>query len=631
MRPAADIETESSLDALDRARPLSRLGYAVVVLLCVMTWALSHSYRGIVHDAALYMLQALGRLNPASLGQDVFLRFGSQDRFTIFSPLYAAAIHLLGPDIAAAALTWALQCALFACAWALARTVMPASLALLGMAVLVAIPGNYGAERVFTCVEQFLTPRMAAEALALASVAVALRGRQVSALALVFLAALFHPIMAAAGIAALLCLYLVIPYPRRSLAVLAGAMGMLAAAAYALPAGHWGRFDDAWLLLVMNRSPYLFLSDWQLEDWGRTAVVLSTLTVGAAWLPGARGRSLCQAVLLTILGGLALTLLACDLLHLVLFTQLQPWRWLWMGVVVAALLLPQILRACWQADVAGRTTAILLGASWIFAAGAFALAAALAAAASLAFMRRLKPSEARLVLWGAWGMLTIALIWRVASNLQITDAHYLDLHLPLWLRRATSFAHDGSAPVAIIALAWWLARAARGRTGLIALATVSVMGCALLLPRAWAAWTAREFPPPLVAQFRPWRDRIPRGAEVFWPESPVATWLLLGSPNYLSVIQTSGMVFSREGALEFRRRALALSAAIGPQAFLDWDAGGSGMKLSRQQLQQVCQTGEFEFLVTGADLGLAPLAVLPRESAPLRNSLRLYHCGPVPP
>jgi hypothetical protein len=314
-----------------------------------------------------------------------------------------------------------------------------------------------------------------------------------------------------------------------------------------------------------------------------------------------------------------------------LFTQLQPWRWLWMGVVVAALLLPQILRACWQADVAGRTTAILLGASWIFAAGAFALAAALAAAASLAFMRRLKPSEARLVLWGAWGMLTIALIWRVASNLQITDAHYLDLHLPLWLRRAMSFAHDGSAPVAIIALAWWLARAARGRTGLIALATVSVMGCALLLPRAWAAWTAREFPPPLVAQFRPWRDRIPRGAEVFWPESPVATWLLLGSPNYLSVIQTSGMVFSREGALEFRRRALALSAAVGPQAFLDWDAGGPGMNLSRQQLQQVCQTGEFEFLVTGADLGLAPVAVLPRESAPLRNGLRLYHCGPVPP
>ena len=35
------------------------------------------------------------------------------------------------------------------------------------LAVLLAIPGDYGAGRVFTCIEPFLTPRMAAEALVL--------------------------------------------------------------------------------------------------------------------------------------------------------------------------------------------------------------------------------------------------------------------------------------------------------------------------------------------------------------------------------------------------------------------------------------------------------------------------------
>src|ERR1700678_2480316 len=146
MPVAAAIETESSLEAKQRRCPPSKLGFAVLLLLCIITWALSHSYHGITHDAGLYTLQALAHLSPASLGQDVFLRFGSQDRFTLFSPLYAAAIQWLGPEPAAAALTLTLQVALFACAWALARTVMPASLALLGVSVLIAVPGDYGAD-----------------------------------------------------------------------------------------------------------------------------------------------------------------------------------------------------------------------------------------------------------------------------------------------------------------------------------------------------------------------------------------------------------------------------------------------------------------------------------------------------
>jgi len=67
----------------------SRLGPAVLGLLCLAAWALSHSYLGMFHDAGLYTLQALSRLTPESLTEDVLLRFGSQDRFTIFSPPYA--------------------------------------------------------------------------------------------------------------------------------------------------------------------------------------------------------------------------------------------------------------------------------------------------------------------------------------------------------------------------------------------------------------------------------------------------------------------------------------------------------------------------------------------------------------
>src|SRR6202140_5989730 len=229
MRLAPEIVIVRPLSA-DESRPAySTLELAVQLLLCVTAWALSHGYRGIFHDAGLYTLQALARLAPASLGQDVFLRFGSQDRYTIFSPIYAAASQVLGAEPAAATLTFTLQIALFACGWLVARAVMPARLALYGLAVLVAIPGAYGTHRVFTCVEQFLTPRMGAEALVLASLAAALGARTRLATALIVLATLMHPIMACAGIAALLCLYIAIPNPRLAVKLLAVAMAVLMA------------------------------------------------------------------------------------------------------------------------------------------------------------------------------------------------------------------------------------------------------------------------------------------------------------------------------------------------------------------------------------------------------------------
>src|SRR5208283_3599297 len=100
------VESQSDTETL------SKPGMAVLALLGVATWALSHAYAGIFHDAGLYTLQALARLRPGSLSSDVFLKFGSQDRFTLFSPIYAASAQWLGVEPAAATLTLASQAAL---------------------------------------------------------------------------------------------------------------------------------------------------------------------------------------------------------------------------------------------------------------------------------------------------------------------------------------------------------------------------------------------------------------------------------------------------------------------------------------------------------------------------------------
>jgi hypothetical protein len=599
---------------------------AAVMLLCVITWMLSHSYLGLFHDAGLYTLQALAHLAPASLGQDVFLRLGSQDRLTVFSPFYAAAIRFLGVEPAAATLTLLFQAGFFAGAWLLARAVMPARLALYGLAVLVAIPGDYGTDRIFTCVEQFLTPRMGAEALALGALAAALTSRKLLAMTLLALATLLHPLMAAAGVAAVLCVYVVIPKPRLSIRLFFVAAAAWLTAVLVMPDGIWGRFDAGWLQQVRGRSPYLFLSNWRLEDWVRVAVTATTLAIGVAVPSLGRARTLCLAVLVTMAAGLCLTFIACDELHLVLFTQLQPWRWEWLGTATAALMLPLIVHTLWMRGVSGRAGVLLLAGAWIFGANGFALIPALAAGASIAWSRRLTPGEARLVWWGTCGLLALAVVWRLASNLQFTDAHYLDPSIPLWMRRAMSFVHDGAAPLAGAALLAWLCRVRYGRPGLMLATALAIAAGGALLPQTLRTWTDRRFPDQRVAQFAALRDRIPSGADVFWPEAPLSTWLLLERPSYLSVLQTSGMVFSRNTAAELQRRAAALSSVVPLQSFLGWGGAGFTLDLSAQQAHDVCELAAFEFLVTSADLGVAPVGTIPRESGPLSHALRLYRC-----
>jgi hypothetical protein len=608
-----------------------------MVLLWALTWALSHPYKGIFHDAQLYTLQALAHLNPDSLSHDVFLRFGSQDRYTLFSPIYAAVIHWIGTEPAAAVLTVTLQVGFLLGAAALVRTVVPGTAALVGITVLSAIPGSYGAAEVFTCIESFVTPRMGAEALVLGSLAAALNGRSRLAWSLLVPAILLHPVMAGPGLAGLLCLYVGIPRPKLAAALVGLAIALLLLASLAPADSLLGRFDDGWLTIVAHRSPYLFLASWSLEDWGRTAVYLATLAVGALALPpddaqmpaAGRARKLARVALLTASGGLALTLLACDGLHLVLLTQLQPWRWLWLATAVAALLLPAIVLTCWRTGQSGKAAAVLLVAAWIFGSGTFALvAAALAVATPLT--QRLRPDEARWVVYGACTLLLVAVSLRIAGNLLFSEVFYLDPQTHLWIRKAVSFVHDGAVPVAAVLLAVWLASRPRGTPGLIVLAAVSAASLLTLLPEVWGGWSQQKFPQTMQAQFAPWRALIPPGGEVFWSESGLEAWVLLERPSYLSAIQTAGVVFSRPAALEMQRRALALSAVVPPAAFMDFSGNGAGIGPSREQLERACTTREFDFVVSGVALGWAPLATLPRDVWHPSGGLRLYRCSDRP-
>lgn len=601
---------------------MSRWLSAAAAGLGVLAWALIHPYQGIFHDANLYTLQALARLHPLSLSQDVFLKFGSQDRFTLFSPIYAAAIHLLGLDHAAALLTFLSQLALLAGSLLLARVVLPRWALSWALAGVLALPLYYGPDRIFTGLEDFLTPRMLAESLVLAALAAILTGRMLWASCALLAALAMHPVMAAAGAAAIIAQRLGEAAPRTALLLAAIILVAALLGSFAMPMGMGGRFDAGWASLVEHRSPYLFLRDWELDDLARAGIAVTTLLLGSIGLEG-RARTLSRMVLATVVAGWLLTAIGCDSLHLILVTQLQPWRWQWLASLTAVLLLPMIAVTFWSRGIPGRSSALLLLSGWIFGVDHYALIACALCVASL-WAPRLKRGEARLVGVGAVAVIGLAVAFRVASNLEFTDVHYLNAALPLWLRRACSAARDGSWIIMLLgALAMTRHAAARVASQLFLCAAMVLT--VLILPYSWQAWSESQFAN-RAEVFAPWRELIPPTSDVFWPDSPASAWALLERGNYLSGLQTSGLVYSRPAALEMQRRAKSLGSQIAPPTFLDWADIGLSLSLSPAQIKGVCDLGVVDFLITTANLGFPPLAQLTGDPSSRSRLLKLYRC-----
>ena len=81
------------------------LGLALAAL-----WLLGRRYAGIVHDATVYAVQGLRKLEPG-LANDLFFSHGAQDAYTVFPALYASLISAFGTAAAAIIVTLAGQAA----------------------------------------------------------------------------------------------------------------------------------------------------------------------------------------------------------------------------------------------------------------------------------------------------------------------------------------------------------------------------------------------------------------------------------------------------------------------------------------------------------------------------------------
>jgi hypothetical protein len=605
--------------ALQAANLTQRMGLAGLACLIIAFWMIIHPYRGIDHDSVLYSLLALARLHPAALGHDLFVRYGTQDNFTIFGPMFAAAIRAMGLEPAAAIMTFATQIAFFGAAWLLARRLMPPAVALLGVGLLVVLPSWYGSHSVFEYVEAFLTPRQSAEAFALAGLAAAVHSRQILAAVCMAVAMLLHPIIAAAGVVGWIVLVPGLAHPRVSIAATA-AVAVALVALSAIGIGPFRHFDDAWLTVLRDRLAYLFPTEWSATEWISIEAHGAILAAGIAFSRNDHIRRLCMATLITVFLGMLFALVESDGLRVILAAQLQTWRWLWLLGAMSILLLPMVAIDCWRSGDLGRATALLVLAALLMRTNEIAaVPASLACLAVLGSVTLRDPLAARALLVAAVALLVLSLVvvaQDIYKLLPTLDATREPTRYLVRMAQVQALAYGGLLPAAALALVCFSVSRATRRNAMLLAALGAVLLLAML-PYSILTWTHAKFPQDRVQAFAPWRQVIPESAEVLWPESPQAEWFELGRSSYWSLYQMAGMVFSRDVTMVSTSRETAVSPMLAQLKNPPAPPTAAGP----------CSVTGVDFYTSWADLGPTPYPPVAPEAEHPHEMLYLYHCG----
>jgi hypothetical protein len=614
----------------------SRFAHFCLALLSLMLWLALRGYHGITEDGQIYAFQAYARLHP-QLAADLYLQNTSQDQFTVFSPLYAWFIGLLGLENAARLLTLIFTLWFLAATHGFARAVAGRDAAWLAVGFLLIVAGDYGGSGVFHILDPFLTARLPAGAMIISALFCHARGMKRLGLLLTVAALFVHPLMALPGLLTIACLRLP---PRIGVAGAIG--GVLVTLAVAVLAIHAPTLppvptvmDAAWTDVVQERSQFLFLQLWSFHDWAINARPFIFLAFTASVAADERIRKLCIAAALVGGAGLAVAWIGGLIGPVALLVQGQAWRWEWIGVFVSAALTPFTLLQVSRDEKCGPLCVLPMVLGWTLPGAVGTACASLglilwsvrahvSSGLALLFRRVFIALGAAIVMW------TLAKCWTIVSS-------------PPAGRAASALAHEPDMltlrilAVLLGALAWW---GVKSRRTLWVPAVLSVMLTALSLLIFPAAFKqARTLgSAAAIQEFADWQNRIPPTDTVLVaPPRDVGAfvWFTLARPNYLALDQSSGVVFSRATSLEVRRRSQVLLPLMDPNWRIHTGlAKTNGERknvattrpLTPQNLAEVCADPQLGFVISPENAGFEPL---PHEHAGAWKDWNLYDCRRV--
>lgn len=605
------------------AQTVELAGGVALLLAYAALWVLRTRYGGLGDDAHLYALQALAHLQPANFSRDVFLAFGSQDQFTIFSPLYASLIERIGLVRAAALGTAVCHAVILASAWYAARLLGTSATAALSLGLIIVVPTAYGGAEAFQYREPFLTARLPAEAAVCLALCGWLRGQRWFAALAISTAALLHPLMALPAVLAGAIGYLISTAGRkRMLLILCASVALFISVRLFAPSNALAPVSPDWLSIIRLRSPYLFLSQWTAEDWGTNLLPLASLMFTAFVLKGTLAGRLALIGAATGASGLLLAWVAADVFPLQLVLQLQTWRWIWLAKVLALLLLPLSVFSAWGQGHAARCSALMAVSAWIVFPGTGVVLTLIACAV---FVLRASISGRAATLLMAVGCVAV-LAALLATAVPVLSISSTRMEHPWLVERAQDLVDTASFSAAIVLLLWYAAKLRASAVAIVATLALATIICIFRGPRAYEMWTRDPLPQTAVDTFAAWRNIIPAGSNVLWLDNPEGVWFLLNRASYMSRSQSAGVVFSQATAREIDRRTNHLR----PLADRAWLLGIQDSPFERavrpltpMMLTHLCSDSALDFVVSGADVATAVSAI---DTQGPWQGLRLYAC-----
>jgi hypothetical protein len=589
-----------------------------LALMLLILWLLMHRYVGLDRDAQIYAFQALAKINTA-LGTDLYLQNTSQDQFTIFSPFYAWFIRFLGLESATRFLTVVFVVWLLAAAWKLERELTNRDTAWLGVAFLVITTGSYGAYSVFRFSEQYLTARLPAEALIVTALVCHLKGFKLSGLVFAMFALLVHPLMAFPGVLLLICMWI----PTR-IGALGAIIGILAALGIVLSTKIVPSvsrvitvMDPTWMEVVRERSQFLLLQYWRLQDWELNLRPFICLTITAVAIRDARIRKLSTGAILVGATGIAVALVGSNIGHVAILLQGQAWRWVWISGFVSALLIPYTAMELWRDLKCGPICTVLLIAGWIFGPVDGTACVALALIVYLA-RTNISLRASQHLRWAAAGLGIVIVMWTLANSWTIlTSVPSESGREPLFLTRIRDIFGLEVSAACLVFLFWLWIRNSASVLSLSTAAVILAVSCAFVLPKSFTR-TVSPASDAAIREFSDWRSAIPPTSSVLvTPSSDTGSfvWFTLERPNYLAINQSAGVIFSRATALEVKRRSEVLLPVEDPEwKILSGMHRSSGVKgqsptrpLTSKSLVSICRDPQLGFVISRENVGFDPL------------------------
>lgn len=554
---------------------------------------------------------ALHSLNSEAYGADPWFSGGSQDDWSIFSPLYARLVSASGLEQGAMFMTLASGLLFVLAAGALSRALIRGRAHWLAMMCLVSVPLCYSASDMFYVREGFATARGLAVPLSLLGVAWSVRGLRAASLTVLALALAIHPIMALGPAAVSVLLSVARPVQR--VLLLIGA-AVLAGIFVAGEQGFLRMLDGQWLYFVRH-SPLIFIESWVEANLSGLAAWFALLLFGSRYGQW-RVRHVYGLAAVVAAIGLTASILAGQIPVLIVL-QAQLWRCMWfvqvLGVVavvdlaarylirsraprrdqvILVLLLILVLR-----DYVGWL--LLAGFVFLSAGGGFYLSSL---AQQFAVRKRwiwcINATLALMLLPGYWASLSLVFAsaeskgeaYDMAKGLMLSGGFGLLPFLCWWAMsrwRAEAYILVLSAAAAIAALLHWDSRTADLR---------------YQEARYVAGGTGRLFD----AWIRP-------GDVVYWHQNPERTWFELGTAGYASATHCSGQVFSEQ-------RISLLESRLGRVVTASLDEARLGQaQRGEWRLTEALRSGDTSVQSVAADALVSYDRVAPAGAAGIRH------------